>query len=151
MMELTVTRTHFNEVCTLGVLTVTPEYDFHAPIYTLEDVDRRLSQTDTIDHIKSVKVYGKTAIPYGRYEVAITYSERFKRALPLIIGVPGFDGIRIHPGNTDADTHGCLLVGYQKDAIHNQILQSRPAFAELLMLIQDRIKTEKIYINFIKL
>jgi hypothetical protein len=57
------------------------------------------------------KVKGETAIPEGVYEIRLTHSPRFKRVLPLLVDVPGFDGIRIHPGNTAKDTEGCLLVG----------------------------------------
>jgi hypothetical protein len=54
---------------------------------------------------------GNTCIPDGTYFVLLTWSPKFKRKLPLLIDVPGFDGIRIHPGNTSDDTEGCLLVG----------------------------------------
>lgn len=57
------------------------------------------------------KIPGETAIPEGKYEVRVTWSPRFKRHLPLLIDVPGFDGIRIHPGNSHRDSSGCLLVG----------------------------------------
>lgn len=70
--------------------------------YTLEDKERE------------VKVYGETAIPKGEYKVVLTMSPRFKRELPLLIGVKGFSGVRIHRGNTDAHTLGCVLVGYSK-------------------------------------
>lgn len=72
-----------------------------AGIYTLEDEIRPPGQ----------KVYGETAIPYGKYPLDLTWSPRFGRIMPLIDQVPGFTGIRIHSGVTDRDTDGCLLVG----------------------------------------
>ncbi|MBP5513716.1 MAG: hypothetical protein J6Y04_02920 [Bacteroidaceae bacterium] len=57
------------------------------------------------------KIKGCSAIPEGRYPVVITYSEKFKQWLPILVGVPMFSGIRIHAGNTPKDTTGCILVG----------------------------------------
>jgi len=74
---------------------------------TLEDTVRELTKL-------SDKVPGKTAIPRGKYSLSLTYSNRFKRFLPLIEDVPFFSGIRIHAGNSDVDTEGCLLVGKNK-------------------------------------
>ena len=76
---------------------------------TLEDTDRGLNQEMDLDEIKNKKVYGQTAIPSGSYECVYTYSNRFKKMLPLLKGVPGFDGIRIHSGNSAKDTEGCIL------------------------------------------
>lgn len=143
-MELILTRTHFSDECTIGELSVTGD-DFKC--FTLEDKDRKLSQTDATEAIVSGKVYGKTAIPYGRYEVAVTFSNHFKKNLPLLMGVKGFEGIRIHAGNSANDSLGCILVGTQKDVVNNRILNSRTAFAELFLLIQEKIQTEKIFIT----
>lgn len=78
---------------------------------TLEDADRGLRQDMQLEEIKKKKVYGQTAIPRGSYECVYTYSNRFKKMLPLLKDVPGFDGIRIHSGNSAKDTEGCILVG----------------------------------------
>lgn len=147
-MELRLIREHFNEVCTIGSLTIDGD-DLH--LCTLEDCDRRLSQTDDVNDIKKIKVFGQTCIPYGRYEVAMTYSDRFKQVMPLLLNVKGFDGVRIHAGNTSADTLGCVLVGYGKDILNNKVVQSRAAIAELYMLITEAIKKEKVFITISKL
>lgn len=78
---------------------------------TLEDTDRGLRQDMSLEEIKAKKVYGETAIPSGSYECVYTYSTRFKKMLPLLLNVQGFDGIRIHSGNSAKDTLGCILVG----------------------------------------
>lgn len=76
------------------------------------------------------KIPGKTAIPAGTYPVLLTMSARFGTELPLIDRVPNFSGIRIHAGNTEADTEGCLLVGLGRTA--DRIVESRPALTTLL-------------------
>ena len=78
---------------------------------TLEDADRGLRQDMQLEEIKKKKVYGQTAIPRGSYECVYTYSNRFKKMLPLLLNVKGFEGIRIHSGNSAKDTEGCILVG----------------------------------------
>ena len=82
-----------------------------------------------------------TAIPTGTYNVVITPSNRFKRDLPLLENVPGFTGIRIHPGNTAADTEGCILVG--KGHSTRSVTDSRAAFNDLFNRIRaalDRLE-----------
>ena len=82
--------------------------------YTLEDFDRDANKDGDLDDVGETKVYGETAIPKGTYKVSLTLSNRFKRVLPLLKGVKGFDGIRIDRGNKAKDSHGCILVGYQR-------------------------------------
>jgi hypothetical protein len=147
-MELRLVRQHFTDNSTIGNLTIDGD---NLTLYTLEDKDRKLSSTDDLKAITDIKVFGKTAIPYGRYEVIMTYSNRFKQTMPLLLGVNGFEGVRIHSGNTSEDTEGCVLVGYSKDVLNNRILNSRAAIAELYMLINEKIKTEKVFINITKM
>lgn len=111
-MRLELKRTECGAVCTIGELLIDGKHE----AFTLEDVVRA----------DGVKVFGETAIPAGVYSVDITYSPRFKRDLPLLIGVANFIGVRIHPGNTASDTEGCILVGQGRG--QNCILSSRAAF-----------------------
>lgn len=86
-----------------------------------------------------VKVYGQTAIPAGRYAVVITPSPRFQRDLPLLLAVPNFEGVRIHPGNTAKDTEGCILPGMTFGP--NGVFNSKIAFDILFKAIQDADET----------
>lgn len=95
------------------------------------------------------KIYGNTAIPAGRYEIIITYSDRFKKYLPLLKDVPGYQGIRIHSGNSAVDTHGCLLPGIND--MKGRVSQSTKYFTILFDKISNAInvKHEKVFIDII--
>ena len=92
---------------TIGLLYVNGAYVCN----TLEDTDRGLTDKMSSQEIAAIKVKGKTAIPTGRYKILMTYSPRFKKDMPLLCAVKGFEGIRIHSGNTASDTEGCILCG----------------------------------------
>lgn len=128
-MELLLQRNPSANGCTIGTLSI----DGVTECYTLEDVVRPDGE----------KVYGQTAIPAGRYHVTITMSNRFKILLPLLENVPNFEGVRIHPGNTAADTEGCILVGQTRTS--NSIGSSRAAFAALFEKMQNA--TDDIWIT----
>jgi hypothetical protein len=87
----------------------------------------------------AAKIRGATAIPMGRYSVRISFSPKFQCELPEVLSVPNFTGIRIHPGNTAADTEGCVLVGRARGL--DVILESRLAFVPLLKKIREALHT----------
>lgn len=126
-MKLTLTRDSFSD-CTLGKLAVNDVYECEC----LEDKDRKLE-------CAGEKIYGKTAIPRGTYKIVIDYSNRFKRSLPRLLNVPGFEGIRIHSGNTSADTEGCILVGLSRSG--SSITESRAAFNVLFAKLKEAFET----------
>jgi hypothetical protein len=95
--------------------------------FILEDPDRLSIGLD--------KIAGKTAIPDGKYEIAITWSPKFERHLPLILNVEGFDGVRIHQGNWPRQTAGCPLPGY--GVARGRTLQSHKAFVQLYNTIRE--------------
>lgn len=101
----------------------------------LEDEDRGLTSSMSVEEIKSLKVPGQTAIPRGIYRTRITYSSRFRRMLPLLQDVKGFSGVRIHSGNTARDTEGCLLPGINN--VVGRVNNSRYWFNLLFARIQD--------------
>ena len=119
-MNLTVKREDFSDARTIGRMSV----DGVMLCWTLEDTVRT-----------GPKVYGKTAIPAGSYTVELTQSARFGRVMPLVCEVPGFEGIRIHPGNTAADTEGCILVGLGR--AEDAVTGSRAAFDLLMAKLND--------------
>lgn len=142
-MELLVVRYHKKPNYTIGKLFINGEYFCD----TLEDTDRGLANTMPTSQIQAAKRKGTTAIPTGRYLMELTVSPRFGRTLPVLIGVKGFDGIRIHRGNTHEDTEGCILVGENKAV--GKVLNSANTEEQLM----DRLKTtnhgEKIYITIV--
>jgi len=130
-MELKIMRKEFTERSTIGDFFI--DNTFFS--YCLEDMIRE----------PGVKVAGKTAIPEGRYKVIIDQSSRFKRAMPHILDVPGFEGIRIHAGNTAASTAGCPLLGFTKSK--DFIGESRLAFNRFFDILHEALIKEKVFIT----
>jgi hypothetical protein len=140
-MKLKLIRTDKTEISTIGELFVNDKFE----CFILEDKDRGLTSNMELDEIKEDKVTAKTAIPKGTYTIAITYSNRFKQYLPILMNVPCFEGIRIHSGNTADHTEGCLLPGNARTK--DKVLDSRNAFKSLFAKLKAVEKTEKITIE----
>jgi len=130
-MEIKVIRKEFTDQSTIGDLLI----DGIFFCYTLEDMVR--------EH--GVKVAKQTAIPEGRYQVIVDQSVRFNRAMPHILNVPMFDGIRIHNGNTSKHTDGCILLGFTKNV--NFVGQSRNAFNKFFDILYARLAKEQAFIT----
>lgn len=140
-MELELIRTTRTNQSTIGELYLNGNFE----CYILEDKDRGLRKDMTLSELVSKKIHGQTAIPEGRYEIAITYSNRFKKMLPLLMDVPAFAGIRIHPGNVAAHTEGCLLPG--KNKAKDMVSGSRLAFNALFDKLKKAATKEKVFIT----
>lgn len=134
-MKLTLERLQLDPDVTIGALNVDGQFQ----CWTLEDVVRAPA---------APKVFGQTAIPYGTYGLAITMSPHFGRELPLLLAVPNFSGVRIHPGNTAADTEGCILVG--ADRLGKSLGHSRAAFDALFPLIRNALAKGAVTLEIVK-
>lgn len=115
-MELTLTRIAKRKGYTIGRLSLDGELFCDTLEPTWRDYEHG-----------AYKVKGRSAIPEGRYAVVISYSPKFRKWLPILLGGPEFNkrwqGIRIHAGNSARDTQGCILVGENKQV--GRVLDSR--------------------------
>lgn len=109
-LEFRLVREEFSDESTVGRLffRLSDRDPWTWLCWTLEDPVREVPG----EPVEVWKIKGDTAIPRGTYAVRVTRSNRFKTDLPLLLNVPGFEGVRIHGGNTAADTEGCILVAH---------------------------------------
>lgn len=132
-MQLKLIRTKSNKEYTEGKLYIDGAYFCD----TLEDTDRGLDQTMSEFEIKRRKIYGQTCIPSGEYKVILNMSPKFKKILPRILDVKGFEGILMHAGNTVQASSGCILLGTK--SADGVLINSRKAVNALI----DKIKDQK--------
>jgi len=98
---------------------------------------------------KELKVYGKTAIPYGRYPVLVTWSNKFKRQLTGVFNVPDFEGIRIHNGTSELSSAGCIIVSYKDDDANHKLVNDKAAMNDLCSMVEAAQKTGKVWLNIV--
>ena len=135
-MRLTLNRKEFTDKSTIGELFIEGKFE----CFVLEDKDRKLETAG-----EKAKVYGLSAISRGHYSIIISWSNRFKQLMPLLLNVPYFEGIRIHKGNVPEHSHGCLLVGNTKGK--DSIGGSAIAYDRLFKKLSAAAKKEKIVIE----
>lgn len=139
-MKLTLKRIALRPTYTIGKLYIDDVYFCD----TIEDTVRDLNKNGKFDNGEK-KVHSKTAIPYGIYEIKWTYSPRFKKYTPQLMNVPSFEGIRIHAGNTSADTEGCLILGKNKQV--GKVLNSRATINKFYPIIKEACSNGKVTID----
>ncbi len=146
-MELILKRIAKRKTYTIGRLYIReqvmdeylPGYEDHYFCDTLEPTWRDYANG-------AYKVKGRSAIPEGRYAVVISYSPKFEAWLPILLGVPKFEGIRIHAGNTAKDTEGCILVG--KNKLVGQVVDSRIWLHRLKQkIVEAKDRDEAVWIT----
>lgn len=140
MTQLRLIREVFKEDFTIGQLS-TPVGTF----FSLEDAFREVMGSPVADW----KIPGQTAIPMGNYRVIINFSQRFQKHLPLLLDVPGFQGIRIHAGNTHEDTEGCILIGNGRDVKRGIVTNSRAAMNLFQPALEQWLAKGDVYLQVI--
>lgn len=152
MITISLVRAYPKKDYTVGLLYVDGKY-FSA---TMEDPDRGLLQSMSLEEIRKIKIPGKTAIPRGTYRLRLTVSAKFKNRtwakpygglVPLVEDVPGYTGIRIHPGNTADDSAGCILPGQNLQP--GKVLNSVTTYRKLMdeVLYPAHLRGEEVFIT----
>lgn len=152
-MELTLKRIALRSEYTIGKLYVDGEYVCD----TIEDTVRDLDKDGKFAN-GEVKIPGKTAIPYGRYEITMkvkspkysnfskySWAKKYDGYLPRLLNVPHFDGVLIHVGNSALDSEACVLVGENK--VVGKVINSVNTFRRLMddYLVPAKKRNERIF------
>ena len=156
-MELRLKRIALRSEYTIGKLYVDGEYVAD----TIEDTVRDLDKDGKFAN-GEVKIPGKTAIPYGRYEVTMkvrspkysnftkySWAKKYDGYLPRLLNVYQFDGVLMHVGNSALDSEGCIIVGENK--VVGKVINSVNTFRRLMddYLVPAKKRNENIVIAII--
>ena len=172
-MELILTRIAKRKTYTIGKLSIktlpqplpvregsgqsqtqNPAQELSTPLPHREGTGESLYFCDTLEPTwrdyahGGRKIKGRSAIPEGRYAVVISWSPKMKAWLPILLGVPNFEGIRIHAGNTAKDTQGCILVGRNQRV--GEVLESRKWLYELKQkIVEAKKRGEPVWLTIL--
>lgn len=116
---------------------------FRGAMFICDILEDEVREKPGVD-VAEWKAWGKTAIPAGKYRITREFSKRFGPDTLTLLDVPGFAGVRIHGGNTQEDTEGCLLPGLRNSA--NTVTKSRIHLALLDMIVREA-GTEEVWIE----
>ena len=145
-MELILTRIAKRKAYTIGRLSILKEENEEYRTYKREEFFCDTLEPPVMESPAKANSLKPFAIPEGRYPVVITWSPKFKMWLPLLLGVPMFEGIRIHMGNTVKDTQGCILVG--RNQIVGRVLESRKWLYELKQkIIEAKARGDAVWLT----
>lgn len=148
-MEIKIIRKIKTEKSSIGEMFIDKQFF----CYTLEDKDRGIKQGDSLDYINAHKPFGITAIPTGTYKAIVNKSNRFSQLagkdifLPLLLNVPGYEGVRIHGGNKPEDTEGCILLGLSHDNITPDFIGMSKVALQKFMAKIDKVTDINITIE----
>lgn len=131
-VELTMQRASDNKVSTIGELLLND-----STIYTIEDTGRDYNHDGDFDDQGEGKVYGKTRVLKGRYEIKLRkegslhekYKERFSfhRGMLHLQNVSHFQYIYLHIANWASQLLGCVGLGSKKIS-DNEVGESEKAY-----------------------
>jgi hypothetical protein len=141
-LDIVLWRKYMKEDYTIGHLSMDSEFICD----TIEDKVRDYNRDGDLNDLGEAKVYDETAIPFGRYRVTLEMSPKFKRKLPYLHNVKGFEGVLIHSGNTAIDSAGCIIVGRNKAP--GLVIDSRKFELLIVSRIEAAVKQgKKVYIT----
>ena len=157
-MELKLIRKYRCSNYCIDKLYINNEYFSDA----LEDPDRSLTDSMSLEEIKKIKIKGNTCIPYGTYNITLDivspkfgsksyYKEVCNGKVPRLLNVKGFDGILIHVGdgpNGHRLTEGCILIG--RNTIKGGLTEGKKYFQLLYnQMLEAKKRGEKIKITIV--
>jgi hypothetical protein len=118
--------------------------------YNDDDLDGSIQRCFTLEDVeRTEKIKGETAIPKGIYNVALTWSPKFRREVMMLENVPNFERIYIHGGNDHNDTEGCILVGNIRRGTE-RIDRSNAALSDVMQLFNEaKARGESVKIEII--